>query len=205
MMKDGGQSGKKRLVLGLEAKEAALDSAAATLAAIHMAKQVGAEVMPAVGAPGGLPLDVRLPVGDILFGAAQLQVEFARQLFELNKKHSTLLRRRLSERVRAQAPTPPLHLKYSAGAPEPQKLKIRNKATLSKTFRLRADLGEVKSKIEPELVTLAAHNGSAEGTPEYPLCTFKPPLNEGVYCGYLVVESNGIHIERIPLEVTVGK
>lgn len=199
MKNDSGQSGKKRVVLAAEAKEAALDAAAATLAAIHMAKQVGAEVMPDPCAPGALPLNVRLPVGDILFGAAQLQVEFARKLFELNRKSSTLLRNRLRDRVGAQAPRPALLWQYSACDPTPQPLTFKNTATLSKTFRLRAELAGVDQPFDIAPVTIPA-GGSVTIA-----WTFSPELKPCTYTGHIVVESNGIRIESIPLTVIVTK
>jgi hypothetical protein len=204
----GDKDPKKGQSLPDRMREAALDSAAATLAAIHMAKQVGAEVMPREdGAPGGRPLPpkLRLPLGDVLFGVAQLQVDFARRLFEFNRNASAMLRDRLlSEMRRPERPT--IKVTYPIGPkPLPLCFSIRNSAGMSKTFDLRATATDtargcdVSGALSSSRVTVPA--GECSRTIE---ATFAG-LGVGVHAGHVVVACHGIRVELLPIEVTVTK
>jgi hypothetical protein len=177
----------------------ALESAAASLAAIHTAKQVHAEAG-ASRCPGGgaqAPSDLRLPLGDVLFGVAQLQVDFARKLFEFNKRASARLRERLH---RAPSDVAPIRVRI----PHSNAFTIRNTASLSKTFRLRLALSHapqgVVVSLDPAEVTVAA------GKPSANIAVVVTPHRPGaLYTGHVLVESRGVLVERVPIEIGVSK
>jgi hypothetical protein len=176
-----------------EAREASLDMAAAALAAIHTSKQVAAE-LPRPGARSRvLPDQSSLPfgIGDILFGAAQLQVDFARRLLEFNRGASTLLRERLRENrqkdsvveVRATTPNSSLDVPVS----------IRNRSRFARQFTFA---GSESYLVEPASLTVA---GGESGEV---LVRFMR-LARGVNQGHISVLSRGISVERIPYEIEV--
>jgi hypothetical protein len=199
---------KKRQALPDQAREAALDSAAATLAAIHMGKQVGAEITAAGRASmgegrDGLPRDLRLPLGDVLFGVAQLQVDFARRLFEFNREASAVLRKRLRGGLAPPAERP--IIRATAHHKDKPKLcfSVKNTAALSRTFGFRAaiDDGSESARgpagLERFSVTIAA------GRAREIEVTFDRPVQRGTYAGDLAVLSQGLEVELVPFEITV--
>jgi hypothetical protein len=193
---------EKRQALPDMAREAALETAAATLAAIHMAKQVGAQVLPRrdeSGARGPLTPEQRLPLGDVLFGVAQLQVDFARRLFEFNKSASVMLRDRLRSNFTSHTEKAKIKVTWRPGDPHRLCFTIKNCASLSKTFTFRAELGWPEIVFEPASITIAA------GCPHEIHAIFSPALGKGTYSGYIAVESQGIRVELLPFEIKVAK
>lgn len=202
-MKDGD---KKKQALPDQAREAVLESAAATLAAIHMAKQVGAEVLPprdASGARGPLAPDLELPLGDVLFGVAQLQIDFARRLFEFNRSASVLLRDRLRKNKAPPAEPRTIEHEYPVGSPTALCFTIKNSASRSKTFGFRAVLADskdgVRIEFDPPRVTVPTDRCSDEISATF----FGLPV--GVHPGRIVIHTQGITVERLPFEITVTR
>lgn len=198
----------RRQSLPDSAREAALDSAAATLAAIHMAKQAKAEAT-SQDASGGHPRmrpDMRLPVGDILYGVAQLQIDFARRLFEFNKEASRLLRDRARKNAHNHE-RETLRATCSHNTPAKLQFTIKNSSSLSKTFDIVAALDGVKAKVEIQQsdasfvpqsrVTLASESRSPKIQVSF------ADLEANDYAGDIEVRSNGITVERIPFEISV--
>jgi hypothetical protein len=198
---------KKRQALPDQAREAALDSAAATLAAIHMGKQVGAEITAAGRAStgdgrGALPRDLRLPLGDVLFGVAQLQVDFARRLFEFNREASALLHKRLRGSLTPpQRPT--LWATASRNDPPVLCFTVKNTAALSRTFTFRAAIDDGSggacgpAKLVRTSVTIPAGRASEVRV------VFDRAVRLGIYPGDIAVLSQGLEVDLVPFEITV--
>lgn len=191
---------KKARTLSKDAKAAALEQAAAMLTAIHTAKQVSAEVLSTRGGSGPLnPLNpnVRLPLGDILFGVAQIQVDFARRLFEFNRNASVVLR----DRMRKNHSYPPekqtVKLSGSIGEEITCTLKIKNSASLSRTFNFRVAGCGINVKLEKESVTIATRD--CVGV-KVTFCGDMPDT----YTGEIAVESHGLQVELIPFTVVLS-
>lgn len=191
-----------RRALADDARIAALDSAAAALAAIQMAKQARVDVLPhraAVGSAGLPPANLRLPMGDVIYGAVQLQVDFARRLFEFNKTTSALLRDKLRDHV-AEVPEPHSMIGTgNEGADVQLEFFVKNATSLSKRFEFRA-LGDYRDKVKfsPPAITLRAEGDGKIGARFERL----PP---GKNAGHIAVESQGIRLELVRFEVTVTK
>jgi len=173
---------------------AALDNAAATLAAIHMAKQAYADVKATFVSTRPVVPDLRLRAGDVLFGIAQLQVDFARRLFEFNRATATALRNKLSGGLREGSKT--LRATFvGARASGALLFDIRNCASLSRTFSFRASSPRGVT-FDPSLITLPA------GLSDKITARFQD-LEPGTYAGDISVESQGLCVERIPFEIIV--
>lgn len=217
-----GPSVKPRGTLADEAREAALDSAAATLAAIHMAKKVGAEAMPpGDGAPnqGTFPRDFRLPLGDVLFGVAQIQVDFARRLFEFNKAASTHLKERLKTARAGRVDRQALKIMACAEAPVDVRFTVRNSASLARTFEFQVRAGEQAAKFQLEQaidpltnkrvrLTLVRDQTRARATIAangalVVIATFQGGFVRGTHTGHVDITCNDVLVERLPLEITV--
>lgn len=191
---------KKARTLSKDARDASLEQAAAMLTAIHTAKQVSAEVLPTRDGTGSLnPLNpnVRVPLGDLVFGIAQIQVDFARKLFEFNRNASVVLRDRMRKNHALSPQRRTIDLNYPCGKTKEQVLKITNSASLSKIFNLRANPDTIKVEFDPRHVTIAA------GKCECVKAIF-PALADGPYSGDIAVESQGILVELIPFTIKVG-
>lgn len=194
---------RKRQALPDQAREAALESAAATLAAIHMGKQVGAELRAAgrasMGAQGDrLPRDLRVPVGDVLFGVAQIQVDFARRLFEFNRDATTLLRDRLRKSI--ARPEARETITRIGADRKTLRFTIKNTASLSRTFTFRAEVDDdpgrrKPAKLEKTSVTIAAGCSSDVEV------RFDRALEDGTYSGDIAVMSQGLDVELIPFVI----
>jgi hypothetical protein len=201
----------KKRALPDQLRESALDSAAATLAAIHMAKQVGAEVRAGgggAGTSGRVPADLRLPLGDVLFGVAQLQVDFAKRLFEFNQSVS----RKLRDRIREAAPRPPRPTMRATGkdnAPsEPLSFHLENGASRSRTLEIgthapkgwrvefRCD-GDKDWTATPPRLTVRA----GQVSPTIRARFLSLPL--GTHGGGFIVRSQGIQVDYLPFEIAV--
>lgn len=195
-----------------QARESSLEAAAAALAAIHLGKQVRAESRDQAcgsGRNGLFDANIRIPLGDVLFGVAQLQIDFARRLFELNRAASRRVRERL-RRQHGQDPAP-LDDKVKVGEQAKICFTISNPATSCRTFmilpRLLADCVDfsfvlshanmTSSSPRPLRLTLAAGTCSAAITAEL------SGLRAGKHQGFIEVKSNGIVVEQIPFCVTV--
>lgn len=190
----------KRRTLPDEAREAALDSAAATLAAIHMAKKVGAELMPprdGCGVRSPLTPDLRMPLGDVLFGVAQIQVDFVRRLFEFNKAASVKLRERLKTNLSAQAERAPIKVTQVYGAHCALHFTIQNAASLARMFEFHAEVCGFEAVFSPARAKVGA------GKYADVVATFEAGLPRGVHLGHIEVESNGIRVERLPFRIKV--
>jgi hypothetical protein len=203
---------RKTLALPDRARDAMLEQAAAKLAAIHTAKQLAAELRPALeasGSRGPLPSNLRLPVGDILFGVAQLQVEFARRLFEFNREASGLLRERLRKSSARPVKRGTIQVACNHETPPELVFTIKNTASMSKSFTFRAEVCDKHHQQAP------LPPATLETTPPTPPVTipagqcreikrtFSRELAAGIYPGDVAVETQGIQVELIPFEIRV--
>ncbi len=203
------KSDRKRPSLQDSARDTALDAAAATLAAIHLAKQVRAEARSQATdsfRPGLLDMDLRLPLGDVLFGVAQLQIDFARKLFMLNRQASKRLLHQLRKGRRPS--TSPIRIDSVEGAVASSSFTIRNSASLARTLTITGKLpgsdwtvslkhGNADSGANrPLQVTIAADHG-ANITAEF------KGLLIGFHEGFIEVRSHGVLVEQIPLDIEV--
>lgn len=194
-----------------QARESSLEAAAATLAAIHLGKQVRAESRDQIcgsGRNGLFDANVRIPLGDVLFGVAQLQIDFARRLFDLNRAAS----RRVRERLRRQHDQEHVSLDdvVKVGEQASIHFTVSNPATFSRSFtilpRLLADCAALSFVLSHENVTPTNRPlrlTLAAGTCSKPITARFSSLQKGKHQGFIEVKSNGIVVEQIPFCVTV--
>lgn len=213
---------KARGTLADEAREAALDSAAATLAAIHMAKKVGAEAMPSgdcAADKGSLPRDFRLPLGDVLFGVAQIQVDFARRLFEFNKAASTHLKKRLKTARSGRVDRQILRVKAAADSQVEVRFTVRNSASLARVLEFEVSAGEraayfltdgakstkdgSKQRLSVSSPSFKARATIAAGDAIEVQAQFSGLFPKGTHTGHIDITCNDVLVERLPLEITV--
>jgi len=197
--------GTGRRALADDARDAALDSAAAALAAIQLAKQVRADSLPhrgTVGASGLPPANLRLPMGDIIYGAVQLQVDFARRLFEFNKSTSAVLRDKLRDHLAEVPEAQTIDGTFEEGQPIDLHFVVKNGTSLSKTFEFQALGGYKKTiKFDPPGVTLPGRHQESDNR-KYIRATLDP-MKVGTYVGHISVESQGIRLELRRFNITI--
>ena len=191
-------------------RESSLEAAASTLAAIHLSKQVRAEKKARSQESGGSGLfdaDLRLPLGDVLFGVAQLQIDFTRKLFEFNRAASKRLRERL-RRTPSQE-VAPIRTDITEEESADLMFTIRNHAALSRAFTVelpdiqrfpvKLSLGDAPPNVLPLRLTVGANGISSVIS-----ATFAG-LPRGIHEGYFQVTSHGIVVDRIPFAITVRR
>jgi hypothetical protein len=180
-------------------REASLDSVAATLASIHLAKQMRARerCSPQGGVSRGIPHDVRIPVHDLIHGLAQLQIEFVQRLLSFNRDATSRIRSAL---LRTDPIEPgPIEVQGAAEGCAPFRFTIVNRATTTRVLNLcnqRPASGGKFHFTPASPITLAA-NGTTTVVAE---CTELPV---GVHHGCVSVESRGIRVSLVHYTITV--